>query len=43
MQMADEGDRFDELHPSEQADRNVARHIANAIFGEDDPFTTWFS
>ncbi|KAL0580634.1 RuvB ATP-dependent DNA helicase pontin [Marasmius crinis-equi] len=34
---------FDELHPSEQADRIVAREIAQAISGEQNNFTTWLS
>ncbi|KAK7056885.1 hypothetical protein VNI00_002602 [Paramarasmius palmivorus] len=34
---------FDELHPSEQADRIVAREIAQAIGGQENNFTTWLS
>ncbi len=36
-------DRFDELHPSEQADRNVAREIANIIEGKGSRWVTWLS
>lgn len=35
--------RFDELHPSEQADRQVAKAIAAAINRKTEQFTTWFS
>ena len=35
--------RFDELHPSEQADRQVAKAIAAAINRRTEKFTTWFS
>jgi hypothetical protein len=35
--------RFDELHPSEQADRIVAREIAQAIEGRANQWTTWLS
>ena len=35
--------RFDELHPSEQADRVVAKQISEVILGEDNKWTTWFS
>ncbi|KAF8182925.1 GDSL lipase/esterase [Pholiota molesta] len=34
---------FDELHPSEQADRIVAREIAQAIEGRANQWTTWLS
>jgi len=34
---------FDELHPSEQADRVVARQITNAIQRKSEKWTTWFS
>ncbi|KAL1672382.1 GDSL lipase/esterase [Schizophyllum commune] len=34
---------FDELHPSEQADRVVAKQISEVILGEDNKWTTWFS
>ncbi|KAI0260737.1 GDSL lipase/acylhydrolase [Gloeopeniophorella convolvens] len=34
---------FDELHPSEQADRVVAREIANIIEGKGSKFAAWFS
>ncbi|KAL0580633.1 hypothetical protein V5O48_001363 [Marasmius crinis-equi] len=34
---------FDELHPSEQAGRIVAREIAQVIVGEESNFTTWLS
>ncbi|EIM83790.1 GDSL lipase/acylhydrolase [Stereum hirsutum FP-91666 SS1] len=34
---------FDELHPSEQSDRIVARQIANLIQGVGNNWTTWFS
>ncbi|KAH8092197.1 GDSL lipase/esterase [Cristinia sonorae] len=34
---------FDELHPSEQADRVVAREVAAAIHRQSSKFTTWFS
>ncbi|KAI0047891.1 carbohydrate esterase family 16 protein [Auriscalpium vulgare] len=34
---------FDELHPSEQADRVVAREIANVIEGKDSKWASWFS
>ncbi|KAL4258881.1 hypothetical protein AB1N83_010344 [Pleurotus pulmonarius] len=33
----------DELHPSEQADRIVAREIAEAIRGKANKWTTWLS
>lgn len=35
--------RFDELHPSEQADRIVGREIASVIRGEKNRWTTWLS
>ena len=35
--------RFDELHPSEQADRVVAKNIAEVIEGKENIWTTWFS
>lgn len=34
---------YDELHPSEQADRVVARQITNAIQRKSEKWTTWFS
>ncbi|KAJ8520464.1 hypothetical protein ONZ45_g2740 [Pleurotus djamor] len=34
---------FDELHPSEQADRIVAREIAAVIQGKRNKFSTWLS
>ncbi|KAF9267360.1 carbohydrate esterase family 16 protein [Marasmius fiardii PR-910] len=34
---------FDELHPSEQADRIVAREIAEAIGGKQNKWTSWLS
>ncbi|KAI0077356.1 carbohydrate esterase family 16 protein [Panus rudis PR-1116 ss-1] len=34
---------FDELHPSEQADRHVAREIANSIRRKDSRWITWLS
>lgn len=34
---------FDELHPSEQSDRVVARQITNSILRLSDKWTTWFS
>ncbi|ESK90441.1 gdsl lipase acylhydrolase family protein [Moniliophthora roreri MCA 2997] len=34
---------FDELHPSEQADRIVAREIAQVIRGQESNWTTWLS
>ncbi|TDL28575.1 carbohydrate esterase family 16 protein [Rickenella mellea] len=34
---------WDELHPSEQSDRVVARQITNAIQRKSDQWTTWFS
>ncbi|KDR73974.1 hypothetical protein GALMADRAFT_227695 [Galerina marginata CBS 339.88] len=34
---------FDELHPSEQADRIVAREIAQVIEGQKNQWTTWLS
>lgn len=37
------GYRADELHPSEQADRIVAREIASVIRGKANKWTTWFS
>lgn len=35
--------RFDELHPSEQADRHVAREIANIIQTKGSRWVTWLS
>lgn len=35
--------RFDELHPSEQADRIVAREVAASIQGKKNRWTTWLS
>ncbi|KDR73972.1 hypothetical protein GALMADRAFT_596103 [Galerina marginata CBS 339.88] len=34
---------FDELHPSEQADRIVAREIAQVVVGQKNKWTTWLS
>ncbi|KAK0456021.1 GDSL lipase/esterase [Armillaria borealis] len=34
---------YDELHPSEQADRIVAREVAQAARGEENRWTTWIS
>ncbi|KAJ3572023.1 hypothetical protein NP233_g3364 [Leucocoprinus birnbaumii] len=34
---------YDELHPSEQADRHVAREIANIFEGTGSKFVTWLS
>ncbi|KAI0317843.1 GDSL lipase/acylhydrolase [Amylostereum chailletii] len=34
---------FDELHPSEQSDRVVAREIANVLEGKGSKWATWFS
>ncbi|KAL5528983.1 hypothetical protein ACEPAG_4957 [Sanghuangporus baumii] len=34
---------FDELHPSEQADRIVAREYTNAALRKSDRWVTWFS
>ncbi|KAI0056358.1 GDSL lipase/acylhydrolase [Artomyces pyxidatus] len=34
---------YDELHPSEQSDRIVAREIANVIQGKGSQYATWFS
>ncbi|KAG7452340.1 carbohydrate esterase family 16 protein [Guyanagaster necrorhizus] len=34
---------YDELHPSEQADRIVARNIGSVARGEDNRWTTWIS
>jgi phospholipase/lecithinase/hemolysin len=34
---------FDELHPSEQADRVVARQIADVALGKKNKWTTWLS
>ena len=35
--------RYDELHPSEQADRIVAREVAQVIKGQKNQWTTWLS
>ena len=35
--------RYDELHPSEQADRIVARNIADGILGIPSRWFTWIS
>lgn len=35
--------RWDELHPSEQADRIVAREITALMKGEHSRWTTWLS
>ena len=35
--------RYDELHPSEQADRQIARAIVDAIQFGSRRWTTWFS
>ncbi len=37
------GYRYDELHPSEQADRIVAREVAQVARGEENRWTTWIS
>jgi len=34
---------FDELHPSQQSDRVVAREIANVLEGKGSKWATWFS
>lgn len=34
---------FDELHPSEQSDRIVAREIKDALSGAGSKYVTWFS
>ncbi|KZV77123.1 carbohydrate esterase family 16 protein [Peniophora sp. CONT] len=34
---------YDELHPSEQVDRVVAREIANVLEGKGSKYATWFS
>ncbi|KAI5119097.1 hypothetical protein M0805_004868 [Coniferiporia weirii] len=34
---------YDELHPSEQTDRVIARQITNAILRTSEKWTTWFS
>ncbi|TRM56656.1 hypothetical protein BD626DRAFT_618757 [Schizophyllum amplum] len=34
---------YDELHPSEQADRVVAEQVAQVILGEENQWTTWLS
>lgn len=33
--------RYDEVHPSEQSDRVVAREIANAITRNSTDYITW--
>ncbi len=33
--------RHNELHPSEQSDRNVAREIAKAIKGQESEWLDW--
>lgn len=35
--------RYDELHPSEQADRHVAKEVANIFEGTGSKFVTWLS
>ena len=35
--------RYDELHPSEQADRIVAREMAAVIDGQGSKWATWIS
>jgi hypothetical protein len=35
--------RYDELHPSEQADRMVAKQIAEVATGKANRWTTWLS
>ena len=35
--------RYDELHPSEQVDRIVAREIAAVLEGKGSKYATWFS
>lgn len=39
--LSDDRCRYDELHPSEQADRIVAREIAQVARGETNKWTTW--
>ncbi|KAF9065311.1 GDSL lipase/acylhydrolase [Rhodocollybia butyracea] len=34
---------FDELHPSEQTDRNIARQIADIMEGKDNRWMSWLS
>ncbi|EJD06124.1 GDSL lipase/acylhydrolase [Fomitiporia mediterranea MF3/22] len=34
---------YDELHPSEQADRVVARELTNAVLRKSNDWVTWFS
>jgi len=34
---------YDELHPSEQTDRNIAKEIAEVIEGKQNQWTTWLS
>jgi hypothetical protein len=35
--------RYDELHPSQQSDRIVAREITAVMKGEYNQWTTWLS
>jgi hypothetical protein len=35
--------RYDELHPSEQADRVVAREVAQVMQGKPNMWTTWLT
>ena len=35
--------RFDELHPSEQADRIVAREVTGAILRRSEEWVSWIS
>jgi len=34
---------YDELHPSEQTDRNIAKEIAEVVEGKQNRWTTWLS
>lgn len=35
--------RYDELHPSEQTERNIAREIAEVIEGKQNQWTRWLA
>lgn len=35
--------RYDELHPSEQTDRNIAKEVAEIMEGKPNRWTTWLS
>lgn len=35
--------RYDELHPSQQSDRNIAKEITAVMKGEYNQWTTWLS